>query len=114
MTKIEVTVFINAEQWLIKCVNDMGIDSVSAVHRLTEFKADGGAMYEDTEESTTKRIDLITHVKALRNLCQLVEDRKLFVGGITCAQELTDLCNWDVEVVDAFYQLAYHGEVIYG
>lgn len=53
-------------------------------------------------------------VDALRKMCELIDGKKLFVGGLTSSHELTDTGNWDVEVTDAYWQIVYHGEVIYG
>lgn len=52
-------------------------------------------------------------VKALRTLVKLVVGQALFVGGLK-GGEIADAGNWDVEVWDAFFQLCFHGKVIYG
>jgi hypothetical protein len=50
----------------------------------------------------------------LQELVNLIANKKLFVGCIQNPMDLTDVSNWDAEVVDAYFQLLYHGEVIYG
>lgn len=68
----------------------------------------------DAEEGIDKAVTADDLISALRTLCELVDAGKLHVGGVRSARDLTDACNWDAEVVDAFWQIVYHGEVIYG
>jgi hypothetical protein len=116
MTQITATIFPNAEEWLKENLRDFAVDGIAAVYPYPTYKfnADFGRTYFDEEEDKLKYATLNDHVAALKLLCELVDQKKLFVGGVTNAQELTDGCNWDVEVVDAYFQLIYHGEVIYG
>jgi len=53
------------------------------------------------------------YVDALRLLVEQI-GVTLFVGGLKSTVQLLDLGNWDAEVVDAFYQLVYRKEIIYG
>lgn len=96
------------------------LDGVSSM-RLISYRAlnmDGpiACHVYDEEEDDQKGKDLTPDdlVATLRKLCELVDGGKLFVGGVRKAQDLTDAGNWDAEVVDAFWQIAYHDEVIYG
>lgn len=57
--------------------------------------------------------DLAAHVKALQLPCDTI-GRTLFVGGVNNPLKLADPGHWDVEVADAYLQLAMLGEVIYG
>lgn len=112
-TQITAVIFEDAEQWLRENVPMMGGDQICAVRPMQEFNPDGMTKYEDIEEETEKECDMAAHVKALQLLGDKI-GRTLFVGGLKSPHELTDYCNWDVEVVDAFWQLVYRGEVIYG
>jgi hypothetical protein len=110
---ITLTVFEDPAAWLRQHVPDMRVDSVAGVQRISKFDPDGLTAYEDFEEQTKKDCDLAAHVWALQLLCEQV-GRTLFVGGIKSPLELLDPGNWDVEVVDAYYQLVYYGKVLYG
>jgi hypothetical protein len=110
---IAVQIFPDAKAWLIENLPDPAVDSVAAVYPLIEFNPNGPTTYRDEEENTEKECSLDDHVRALRLLAEQVGNT-LFVGSLTSPLQLTDTSNWDVEVVDAFYQLVYHGEVIYG
>lgn len=70
--------------------------------------------YEDREDGSTKDCNLQDHIEALDLLCEKIGNKKLFVGGIKSPLELTDTCNWDVEVVDAYFQLVFFKEIVYG
>jgi hypothetical protein len=110
---ITLTVFADPEAWLRQHVPDIHVDYVAGVQRISKFDPDGLTRYQDCEEKTEKDCDLVAHVWALQLLCEQV-GRTLFVGGVTSPLELLDPGNWDVEVVDAYYQLVYYGKVLYG
>lgn len=114
MTSIKATIFEDAEGWLRENLQDFEVDGISAVYRVSKLDLDGITQYHDEEENGTKAVSMADHVKALQLLCELIDGGKLFVGCIKGANQLTEPCNWDVEVVDAYFQLIYHGEVIYG
>jgi hypothetical protein len=107
-------VFPNPIEWLRKELPDMLVDNISVVYPVESINVDGATRFRDDEEDASKYLDMSHYVRALRQLVELVDGKKLFVGGVTGSADLVDAGNWDVEVVDAFYQLAYHGEVIYG
>lgn len=111
--EIIATIFPDAEAFLIENLPDFCVDGVSAVYPIEKWNW-AGTRFIDDYEDTSKIIDLPKLAEALDTLVQQVSGKKLFVGGITNPVDLTDPCNWDVEVVDAFYQIAYYGEVIYG
>lgn len=117
MTAITAPIIADAESWLKDAMPDMFVDGISSVWR-TKLHDDFSATYahlEDEDEApvmVTKT--LADHVKALELLIQQVTDKKLHVGGIKNPVDLTDMCNWDVEVTDAYFQLVVIGEVIYG
>lgn len=113
ITTIAVTVFPNAEEWLRTNVPDFNGDRVCAVRPTSPFNPNGLTSYEDIEEDTSRECTFEDHVMALQKLCEMV-GFNLFVGGIKSPLELVDPGNWDVEVVDAFWQLVYRGDVIYG
>jgi len=116
-TKIKVTLFENAEQWIKDEIEN--IISISSSDSVTSFRYRSGDLnkmefgFDDTEDGTRKVLRLPDLVKALQLLCDQIAVT-VEVGMIKSPRELTDTCNWDVEVADAFLQLAYHGEVIYG
>lgn len=111
--EIKATIFPDAEVWLKENLPDMGVDSVAAVHRTSEVNLDGVTSYKDFEENKVKHCKLQDHLEALQLLCDKI-GKTLFVGGLRGATELADAGNWDVEVVDAYYQLVFYKEVIYG
>lgn len=121
MSRIQLTIFEDAEKWLRENFRDLGWDSVAAVYPLESFNPDRGeklgrtgeTKYEDREEASTKFCSMSDHVRALQLLCEQI-GRTLFVGGLKSPFDLIDAGNWDVEVVDAYFQLVYHGKVIYG
>lgn len=113
MTTITLTVFPDAEAWIRENVPDFGGDRVCAVRPTSPFNPDGLTAYEDIEEGTAKECTFADHVTALQKLCEMV-GVNLFVGGVKSPLELVDPGNWDVEVVDAYWQLVYRGEVLYG
>lgn len=114
MTQIVAPIFTDAEAWLKENLSDMFVDTVSAVYPQSGFNEEMGRTYWDEEEGLVKSVTFEEHVKGLEKLVQLISEKKLFVGGVTNPIDLTDPCNWDVEVVDAYFQILYHGEVIYG
>lgn len=124
MTAIQLTVFDNAEKWIKENLYYMSSDNVCAVrpvNAVSNVDKDNPVLtnkhfpiqYEDIEEGTRKTCSLDDHVKALQLLCQDI-GRSLFVGGIKSPFELQDPGNWDIEVVDAYWQLVYYGKVLYG
>ncbi len=128
---ISVVIFEDADKWLRENLPDMHADSVACVYPLTRFYPDGHTPYVDREELTEaqyeaiqsgdslagitaiKQLTMADHLRALLLLSEQVGDT-LFVGGLKSPKDLVDPGNWDVEVVDAFYQLVYYGRVIYG
>jgi hypothetical protein len=116
MTTISTPIFENAEEWLETQITGgyIATDDIAAVYPSGKYDEDFGCFFIDNEEGTAKYCDFERHVKALELLVKLVATKQLFVGGITNPVDLTDTGNWDVEVSDAFFQLVYHGEVIYG
>lgn len=114
-TQITAVIFTDAEYWLTENLSDLVADSVCSIYKTTPFDENFTCTYADEEENNKQKVaTLADHVKALQLLCDLVSGQKLFVGGVTSPFELLDVGNWDAEVVDAFRQLIYHGEVIYG
>lgn len=114
MTQIIAPIFEDAEAWIKENRPDMYVDGVAVVYPVSKFRPDSVTSYRDEEENSQKALTMADHVRGLKQLVDLISNKKLFVGGITNPMDLTDGCNWDVEVVDAYYQLVYHGEVIYG
>lgn len=116
MTAITATIISNAEEWIKTEVPDMCVDGVSCVYPVTNFCAnlDGSTTFVDSYEGTKKNIPFERYIEALKMLATEIDNKKLFVGSLNFGAELADSCNWDVEVVDAYFQLIYHGEVIYG
>ena len=128
---ISIVIFEDADKWLRENLPDMHADSISSVYPLTRFYPDGHTPYVDREElteeqyeaiqsgdswagiSAIKQLDMRDHLRALLLLTEQVGDT-LFVGGLKSPKDLVDAGNWDVEVVDAYYQLVYYGKVIYG
>lgn len=114
MTKISATIFNNAEAWLLRNMPDMEVDWVSSMRRIHYDAKTGAATYKDLEKDEEIWVPMSAHVQGLEKLVKLVNEEKLFVGGISTPIELLNLTNWDAEVVDAFWQLVCYGEVIYG
>lgn len=114
MTAITSVIIPDAEAFIRENIHDFTYDIHSVVYPLTTFQEDGSRSYWDMEEGKRKDVGIIEHVHALRLLAQLIDEKKLHVGGLKSAIELIDPCNWDVEVVDSYFQLIFHGEVIYG
>lgn len=111
---ISVTVFEDADKWLRDNLGDMTWDSVAAVVPTdSPLNLGGENEYEDREDGTKKMCSWDDHLKALDLLAQKI-GKTLFFGVLKSPTELADPCNWDVEVVDAFYQLVYRQDVIYG
>lgn len=113
MTAINAVILPDAEKFLEENIGDFCPDGVSAIYP-TENWANGDITLYDEEESEGKTFTRAQQVAALQKLADEISGKRLFVGGIENPADLADPCNWDVEVVDAFYQLIYHGEVIYG
>ncbi len=113
MTKINLTIFEDAEKWIKKNVPLMSTDMVAVVQPITKFNYKSFTKYQDTEENLVKSCNLQDHIEALQLLCEQV-GRTLFVGGIKSPYSLVDASNWDIEVVDAYYQLVFHKKVLYG
>lgn len=114
MTAITATIIPNAEAFLVENLRDFGVDGIATVYPDKPFTEDFGRSYHDEEENESKFVSFEDHVKALGQLAQLITEQKLSVGCIANPVDLAEPCNWDVEVVDAYFQLCYHGEVIYG
>lgn len=113
MTAITATIIPEAETWLRENMPDLTGDTVCAVRPIGAIRSNGSVLYEDIEEGTRKVCAFSDHVAALQLLAAQI-GKTLFVGSLTSPTQLEDPCNWDVEVVDAFWQLVYHKEVIYG
>jgi len=114
MTAINV-IFPDAEAWLKENFRDLTPDNICPIVRETRWKFDGETLFTDYEDEShpQKNLTMADFVKALDLLSQQL-GRTLFVGGLKNPVDLVDPCNWDAEVVDALYQLAFYGEVIYG
>lgn len=120
---IRLTVFPDPVQWLVENIDDFCWDRVSSVYPIDIIVEGGGELkptkFVDRDGETGEQIPIPKTigqdemVKALKLLTEQI-GRTLFVGCIKNPFELTDPCNWDAEVVDAYWQLCYYGEVIYG
>ena len=122
-TPIVVPILDDAEKWLRENFHDLTTDSVCTILPDHKVDLDGWTRWTDSEEDSEKTLKMEDYVKGLTLLFNQIGrkwvDEKgnqhgLFVGGITNPADLLDPCNWDAEVTDAFFQLCYHGEVIYG
>lgn len=122
-TTITIPVLDDAEKWIRDNFHDLMTDTVCSVLPDHKVDLDGGTRWTDSEEDSDKTLYMADYVKGLNFLFNQIgrkwkdekgHDRGLFVGGITNPHDLLDPCNWDAEVVDAYFQLCYHGEVIYG
>lgn len=111
---IKSIVFADPVAWLKENLGYFEADSVSPVYPVAGVTDDLVARYYDEEEDAEKCVDAEGHVAALAELVRLIDGQELFVGGLTSGMDLLDAGNWDIEVVDAYFQLCYHGEVIYG
>lgn len=111
--QIAITVFENPDLWLRENLGSMEGDGVCPVLPYSGINLGGDMEYEDIEEGSRKTCSWADHLDALRLLSEQI-GKTLFVGGLNAALELTDLGNWDSEVVDAYWQLVYHKQVIYG
>ena len=112
-TPITLTVFEDADAWLRENVRDLMADGVSVVYPNEPIVPGIGTEYVDTEEETRKYCLWSDHIDALQLLTEQI-GRTLFVGGLKSPFDLVEPGNWDAEVVDAFFQLVYRKEVIYG
>lgn len=110
---ISLVIFPDPEAWLRKNLPDMHSDSVACVYPMRRMKPGHEMLYQDIEENTVRVRSWRDHVTALRLLTEQVS-RTLFVGGVKSPFDLLEPENWDAEVVDAYWQLVYYGEVIYG
>ena len=110
---IAITVFHDAVAWLQDNFPDFTWDSVCCVFPVRTKKDLSEVEYTDTETGENFVKHLEDHIKALELLCNQV-GQTLFVGGLRSPVDLTDACNWDAEVTDAYFQLVVYGEVIYG
>ncbi len=113
MSIISCTIFPDAEAWLRENLPDMCSDNVCSIHPSEAINLNGLTPFIDYEDDSVKGIGMDDFVRALQKLCNMV-GTTLFVGGIKGPMDLVDPCNWDAEVVDAFWQLAFYNEVIYG
>lgn len=114
MTKITSTIFEDVESWLKENLQYIYVDGICAIQRMAEWNLDGTTRFENWEEETEKFLTLQDFVEGMKKLVKEVDGKKLFVGGVKSGVDLADIDNWDVEVCDALFQLAYLGEVIYG
>ncbi len=113
-TKITGPIFEDAEKWLLENMPGLLVDSVCSIYRANYDEKSGLCRYRDTEANDKEVVcTLRDHVKGLKLLCRQI-GKTLFVGGIHSPTDLVDPGNWDAEVVDAFRQLCFYGEVIYG
>jgi len=111
-TVISAIIFPDAEKWITENIKNIYVDNVSAVYPVQKFNPKGTKI-KDIEEDTSKICTMADYVDALRLLVEQI-GVTLFVGGLKSTVQLLDLGNWDAEVVDAFYQLVYRKEIIYG
>lgn len=120
---IVATIIPDAEAFIRDNIADIYscLDTVCAivVQKKLKFDPFQNAVYcdeggQDDPPNNVKTCTMNDHVQALKLLADLIGQRKLFVGGITNPADLADLGQWDAEVADAFMQLCYRGEVIYG
>jgi hypothetical protein len=123
-TPIAVMIFEDAETWLRENVEYMWVDSVCAVYPKEDINLDGETEMVDVEETDgedengepkplSKKVKMEDWVRGLQQLCEQV-GKTLWVGCLRGPYQLTDFGNWDVEVTDAYFQLVFRGEVIYG
>jgi hypothetical protein len=118
---IVMTIFPDPEAWLREHLRYLESDGVCCVYPIRR-DADGvptryiDEEYDDENESHPDKErdrDMADHIRALQLLCEQI-GRTLFVGGLKSPFDLLDAGNWDAEVVDAYWQLVYRREVIYG
>ena len=114
MVAITAQIIPDAEAWLRENIRDLTADSVCSIHPVDEINLDAETTYIDRVDDSTKTATMQDHVNALQKLADLIGAKQLFVGELKSPTDLIDPCNWDAEVVDAFRQLVFHGEVIYG
>lgn len=112
MNEIILTVFKNPKEWILKNVPDMTSDRFCCVRPISKL-TEKGASYEDIEENIKKFCSMEDHIIALQLLVEKV-GRTLFVGCVENPMDLIDPCNWDIEVTDAYWQLVFYKDVIYG
>ncbi len=111
---IIATIFPNPPKWLEENFHDLSTDGTCSI-RFERTIDKANLVYEliDLEDDKKKIVNRTDWLNALNLLAQQV-GVKLFVGGVKNPVDLLDAGNWDAEVVDAFRQLAFFGEVIYG
>lgn len=121
-TKIQTTLFEDAEAWITENMPNMAVDAVASVYPVEPINAEtlkGSIRFADDNDSgdpkdyTVKDLTMPDFVKGLQLLCDQI-GVSLFVGEIKSPRQLEDAGNWDVEVVDAYFQLCMNGKVIYG
>jgi len=110
---IVLTIFSDPDRWLRENLPDINTDGIAACQPIESINLGGNTRYIDQEEGIEKICTWEDHVTALRLLCEQV-GKTLFVGDIKNPADLTDAGCWDVEVADAYFQLVYRQEVIYG
>lgn len=110
--EIKAVIIENAEEWLKENMRYFSTDNVSAIY-CEKIHSDLSIDLYDEEEDETKTFNMAQQVQALQKLADDL-GKKIWVGGLKNGMDLADAGNWDVEVVDAFYQYIYHGELIYG
>lgn len=112
-TPIIIPILDDSEKWLRENINDLPTDSVCSVLPQDNISFDGKTIWADSEDGSKKTLEMTDYIKGLNLLFNQI-GRSLFVGGLKSPHDLIDPCNWDPEVTDSFFQLCYHGEVIYG
>jgi hypothetical protein len=125
-TQITIPVLDDAEAWIRENFHDLFTDSVCSVLPDNVVNLDGKTRWTDSyddAEVPEKMLGMEDYIKGLSLLFNQIgrkwkdekgNDRGLFVGGITNPHDLLDPGCWDAEVVDAYFQLCYYGDVIYG
>ena len=68
----------------------------------------------DYEEEENYEIDLKKAEKGIKILMEKTLKGEYYFYGCETIEDMSDLGNWDAEVVDAAVQCAIFGEVIYG
>lgn len=118
-------IFEDAESWIKDNLRNLATDSICSIY-FNKIDLDNFSIMVDSngnEDDREKVISLNDMVEGLRLLATQIgktwtdatgQKRGLFVGGLTKPHQLVDPCNWDAEVVDAFFQLIFYRDVIYG
>lgn len=114
-TQISTAIIDDAEKWLKENIRDFSLDNFCAVYPKTINEDFSINLCDEEEDDKCKIITLAEQVEALCELVNRLTSGRLFVGGFSrSAVGIDDTSNWDVEVWDAFFQLCYHKDVIYG